>query len=139
MEKYAGSINIPVSNLGVRFYYANYGATVAHNQNFNYHHTLYMVPTAFSEEEGNFVDFEPRKSKEAGTLQKLTNFLSDKDIANSGEALMIYAAKSNEQQVTLSNGALAKVSTNQGDLCPPSRGCDSVLLKIDAVKRFPAY
>lgn len=133
MEKFAAEINIPSSNLGVRFYYANYDNVKVFNPNFANHHTLYLVPTVYSQKGNSFVDFEARESAIKKTIIPISQFIDKTDSNFTSKNLFIISATPNTSllKVMLPDGSTTNVSTNQGDLCPPSTGCNTTLIAID--------
>lgn len=139
MEKYAATINIPSSDLGVRFYYANYDNVNVFDPNFANHHTLYLVPTAYDTKTGAIVDFEPRKSASTGNLVYLSNFINDTLPGFGTQNLMIVGGMPSLFQSRQTTPGTVNISTNQGDLCPPSTGCNPTLTAIDQTHAAPYY
>jgi hypothetical protein len=139
MEKYANDIKIPSSNLGIRFYYANYDNVKVFEPTYSNHHTLYMVPTVFDRSSQNFVDFEPRESAKAGNIVSISKFINKETNTWSTKPLFIIGGKSSTVKITQADGTTTNVSTNQGDLCPPKRGCKPTLDAVDNVFRAPTF
>jgi len=158
MEYYASKIDIPSSQLGVRFYYANYSDTIS-NAAFANHHTLYLTPTAYDDKDQANVDFEPKLSAENNEFITISDLiypdeirrmeLRNKDV-KSPPAYKAYAQRYNTQRLfILSPGvpsatasstmslSSSNVSMNQGDLCPPGTGCNRTVGAID--NKFPSY
>lgn len=131
VEKYASELNIPSSNLGMRFYYANYGKENAFNGEYGYRHTLYIVPTVYDEKAGSFIDFEARESARSGAIQPLGKFLDESSAGYHTQGLFMVAGSSGTVAVSTADNNTTRVSTNQGDLCPPGNSCNPTLQKID--------
>lgn len=125
MEKYAAKSKIKSSDLGVRFYYANYPDNYTRDITLSKHHTLFL--TATTNFGGNNIDFDPRISaKEGQTGAKgvtyIASLIDTTDPGFKTRELFILAGKA---------------SMNQGDLCPPGTGCKNTLSAVDNVYRQP--
>lgn len=159
MEYYAAKINIPSSQLGVRFYYANYSDTIS-NTAFANHHTLYLTPTAYDDKNQANIDFEPKLSADNNSLVTLSELIYPEEIRKmearskdykSSVAYKAYEQRYNTQRLfilspgvpgthaTSSTMSLSSslVSMNQGDLCPPGTGCNPTVGAIDY--KFPSF
>ena len=148
MEKYAAKLEMPSANLGIRFYYADYGAN-AFDPKFINRHTLYMVPTAYNDKDGSFVDFEPKSSADKGSIVTISDFLpadpknpKDPKYLKYKQPIQIVAGQTGSVAVVNKSAATGaatttNVSTNQGDLCPPNTGCSSTLVNVDALHPAP--
>lgn len=133
VEKYASELKIPSSNLGIRFYYANYDAKDVFKGEYKYHHTLYMVPTVYDETVGGFVDFEPRESARTGSVVWLDKFIEEGLPGYRIKPLFMIGGNAGVLKVSTQANTTTRVSTNQGDLCPPGNNCNPTLQKVDAI------
>jgi hypothetical protein len=119
MEKYAAKIGVPPSRLGLRFYYAVYPTDYDRDQKFSDRHTLYITATEDKYNTGIYEDFDPRMSAATGKLHTLSSLIQD-----------------SIPQSFFSIGGRPQVSMNEGDLCPPGKGCRSTINAIDTKKPF---
>lgn len=137
IEQYANTLHIPADSLGIRLYYAVYSNKVGWYQEYESHHTLFIVPTfkytyataqkgASGVSDAN-IDFDPRysvKNKISGdqnphryTFQEiyergdvdLNVFCLDASTANNDTG-------NNKNR----NEMISVASKNEGQLCPPT-------------------
>lgn len=113
IEKYSSELNLPPSQLGIRFFYAAYpNNKIMYGQNYGNKHTLFMVPTYNLSNENR--DFDPRYS----ALNKSDSIVGILNLPSTTRLFILDATSTNP----ISSQDLLK---NQGQLCPPT--CPSSL------------
>jgi hypothetical protein len=118
-ERYSGQLGIPSSKLGVRFYYAVYPDHYYRDITLSNRHTLYLTATQDMDNDGIYNDFDPRISAALGVITPISTLIED-----------------SIPQTIFSIGGRAQVSMNEGDICPPGKGCISTINAIDNKKSF---
>lgn len=127
IEKYSKELNIPTSELGIRFHYAVYENDGPRMMNDNYAslHTLFMVPTI--QVRGIPEDFDPRLSKSFGsTSLNETGKSAFKDVYSELPRGFLRIADLKMEDTVLALGGVLEaeqrdaVGKNQGQLCPPT-------------------
>jgi hypothetical protein len=122
MEKYSQQLNIPSSQLGIRFYYGVYPTNYSRDINLSDKHTLFLTATQGATNPGQHEDFDPYISVTRGSVISLASLING-GIPATSEIFVQSARPANQ---TPPNNTL-----NQGDLCPPGSGCLPTLQAID--------
>jgi hypothetical protein len=117
------------SDIGVRIYYTAYPGLEGkpekpvNEETKKGHHTLVFVATYFDDETGKNVDFDPDDYTPSGIANSNVPRRLD-DPAFNGSKKRYFALFSGPSEVSDDAGR------NQGELCPPPKGCGTDLLKI---------
>ncbi|WP_147313911.1 hypothetical protein [Deminuibacter soli] len=117
MEKYSTNLNIPVSDLGIRFYYGVYGdsSSKVWNKAYASQHTLFLVPTYNNKSTAFDIDFDPRYC--SNRKKSLHLGLKDKfEIPDITETMQSADAQKGMLMMQSTN----LMSQNQGKMCPPN-------------------
>jgi hypothetical protein len=118
MENYASQLGITPDRLGIRFYYGVYPSQYQRDPRFSDKHTLFLAAT-YQNDEGEHIDFDPRKSAASGGIVTLQN-----QVLGNEPSVFVLSPRPASSQTGPNN------TLNQGDLCPPGFGC---LLTLNAV------
>ncbi len=126
MEYYSGMLGISSSSLGIRFFYAVYWADYEREPRFSNRHTLYLTATQSHTSRGEInEDFDPRFSANSGIVQPLHILMRR---YNPQTELFIISGDAGTMK---KRGRDNVITMNQGDLCPPAKGCNRTLAEID--------
>jgi len=138
MERYSKEAGIESSHLGVRFYYGVYWANYQRDPNLSNKHTLYLAATQNKTNPAMHQDFDPRATAKLRLLNLskpdsnvLTVVSIAQQIRNGATNMFIIGGGSGTQLKVASPITSGNIVMNQGDLCPPGKGCDSTKKAID--------
>ncbi len=140
LEKYSGKVKLNTSQLGIRFYYANYPQGYLRDVPSEIHHTLFLTST-FKDKNGVNIDFDPRVSASTGAITSLGNLINRQDSNYLRRPLFMIAGTTDPTHYRVSMSttgtSTSNISMNQGDLCPPSTDCNETVNAVDATEPDP--